>query len=204
MVEQNFKRNIAYKLRIGNIHSGKTILEAEKFKSLELGDKNIVRVNVIANVVDKYIQDGEKKFASITLDDASGQIKSKTFGDDVEKFSQLNQGDTIMIIGLLRYWNKEIYMTPEIIKKKDPSYLLVRKLEVEADQPKNLHKEELSALKEKIITLLKGAEKDNGIGIDNIIMELKEHPDVINNEIKKLLEDGVAYEPRPGKLRYLG
>jgi len=29
-------------------------------------------------------------------------------------------------------------------------------------------------------------------------------PNEINSEIKKLLEDGIAYEPRPGKLRYLG
>jgi hypothetical protein len=109
-----------------------------------------------------------------------------------------------MIIGLLRYWNNELYITPEIMKKKDPSFLLVRKLEVDAEQPKNLHKEDLSALKGKIISLVKESEKDNGIDIEKIITDLKEHPDVINNEIKKLLEDGVAYEPRPGRLRYLG
>ena len=109
-----------------------------------------------------------------------------------------------MAIGLLRYWNKELYITPEIIKKKDPSFLLVRKLEVEAEQPKNLHKEELTALKDKMLAMIKDAEKDNGIEVEKIITELHEHPDVINNEIKKLLEGGVAYEPRPGKLRYLG
>jgi uncharacterized protein len=204
MVDQQYKRNVAYKLRVGNILSGKTVLEGEKFKSLELGDKSIQRVNLIANVIDKYVQEGEKKFASITLDDATGQIKIKSFGDEVDKFGNFNQGDTVMVIGLLRYWNKEVYITPEIIKKKDPSFLLVRKLEVEADQPKNLHKEELSALKDKILAMVKDAEKDNGIEIERLITELHEHPDVINNEIKKLLEEGIAYEPRPGKLRYLG
>lgn len=203
MVDQ-YKRNVAYKLRIGSILSGKVILENDKLKSLELGDKNIIRINLIANIIDKYIQDGEKKFASITLDDASGQIKIKTFGDDIEKFAPLNQGDTVAVIGLLRQWNNELYITPEIIKKKDPSFLLVRKLELDAEQPKNLHKEQLSALKDKLITLLKENENNGGIDIEKIIMDLKEHPDVINSEIKKLLEDGVAYEPRPGKLRYLG
>jgi len=136
-----YKRNIAYKLRIGNILSGKTILENDKLKALELGDKSVVRINLIANIIDKYIQEGEKKFGSITLDDASGQIKAKLFGDDVEKLSSLNQGDTILVIGLLRFWNNEVYITPEIIKNKDPSYLLLRKLELDLDQPKNLHKE---------------------------------------------------------------
>jgi RecG-like helicase len=204
MAEQQFKRHTAYKMRIGNILAGKVVLEGERFKVLEFGDKNVQRANVIANIVDKYIQEGEKKFASMTLDDGSGQIKLKSFGDEVEKFANFNQGDTVMAIGLLRYWNKELYITPEIIKKKDPSFLLVRKLEVEAEQPKNLHKEELTALKDKMLAMIKDAEKDNGIEVEKIITELHEHPDVINNEIKKLLEGGVAYEPRPGKLRYLG
>ena len=129
MVEQNFKRNVAYKLRIGNILSGKNILENEKLKSIDIGDKSVVRVNIIANIIDKYIQEGEKKFGSITIDDASGQIKLKSFGEEVEKFGEYNQGDTILVIGLLRHWNKEIYITPEIMKKKNPSFLLVRKLE---------------------------------------------------------------------------
>ena len=59
-------------------------------------------------------------------------------------------------------------------------------------------------LYEQGVKMVKDAEKDNGIEIEKLILDLKEHPDVINSEIKKLLEDGIAYEPRPGKLRYLG
>ena len=69
MAEQQFKRHTAYKMRIGNILAGKVVLEGERFKVLEFGDKNVQRANVIANIVDKYIQEGEKKFASMTLDD---------------------------------------------------------------------------------------------------------------------------------------
>ena len=204
MSEQQFKRNIAYKLKVGTILSGKPVIEAERLKMLEIGDKQVVRVNVIANIIDKFIQEGEKKFASLTLDDATGQIKVKMFGEDVEKCSQYNQGDTILVVGLVRSWNNEIYVTPEIIKKKDPAYLLVRKLEIESDQPKIENQKELSALKDKVLEMIKTAEKEGGIDIEKIILELKEHPDIINQEIKKLLEDGIAYEPRPGKIRYLG
>ena len=202
--ENQYKRNVAYKMRIGEILAGKVILDGERFKFLELDGKQIIRVNLIANVIDKYIQDGEKKFGSVTLDDATGQIKLKVFGEDIEKFSQLNQGDTIMAIGLLRTWNNEIYITPEIIKKKEPAYLLIRKLEIEKDQPKITDKAQLVELKDKIIQMTKDSEKDGGANIDQIILTLKESPDLINQEIKKLLEDGVIYEPRPGKIRYLG
>ena len=205
MAEPQFKRNVAYKLRIGPILEGKPILEADKLKSLEIDSRQVVRVNLIANVIDKFIQEGEKKFGSITLDDATGQIKVKTFGDDVERFfNDLSQGDTIMVIGLLRSWNNEVYLTPEIIKKKDPTFLLVRKLEAEANQPKSLDKTQMLALKDKILNMIKESEKDGGIDIEKMILEIKEPANIINSEIKRILEDGTAYEPRPGKLRYLG
>lgn len=204
MPEQTFKRHTAYKLRIGSLLAGKPLLESDRLKALDIGEKQIVRTNIIANVVDKFIQEGEKKFGSLTLDDASGQIKVKTFGDDVELFTPFNQGDTVLVIGLVRSWNNEIYLTPDIIKKKDPSYLLLRKLEIEADMPKTLEKPQLSAMKDKILEMVKAAEKDGGIEIEKLILELKEHPDIINQEIKRLLEGGIAYEPRPGKLRWLG
>jgi uncharacterized protein len=201
---KSFKRNVAYKLRVGQIFQGSPKFENERLLSVELNNKDVVRVNIIANITDKFVQEGEKKFASITLDDASGQVKAKTFGDDISKFSDLNQGDTILVIGLLRSWNNEIYITPEIVKKKDPSFLLIRKLEVEAKQPKTLDKEKTIELKDKIVQMVKSSEEEGGIDIDKIILELKESPEIINQEIKKLLEDGTAYEPRPGKLRYLG
>lgn len=204
MSTNSYKRNIAYKFRIGQIQKGKQNYEAERLKNVEINGKNAFRVNLIANIVDKFMQEGEKQYGSITLDDATGQIRVKAFGEDIEKFKDLNQGDTIMVIGLLRAWNNELYLTPEIIKKKDPSFLLIRKLEVEASTPEAPSREELTELKDKIISLVKEAEDDGGIDIEKLILDLKESPEVINNEVKKLLEEGIAYEPRPGKLRWLG
>ena len=182
----------------------KKINEFDELKPVESGGRQVVRVNIMANVIDKYIQDGEKKFASVTLDDGNGQIKLKAFGDDIEKFTPLNQGDTVLVIGLLRTWNNETYITPEIIKKKEPAYLLVRKLEIEKELPKTIGKEQLLELKDKILQMIKDGEADGGASIEQIILNLKEAPDIINQEIKKLLEDGAVYEPRPGKIRYLG
>lgn len=204
MVEQQFKRNVAYKYRIGSILNGKQVAEGDRLKHIEIDNKNVVRVNVIANVIDKYVQDGEKKFASITLDDGSGQLKIKVFGEDIHQFETLNQGDTIQVIGLVRSWKDELYLTPESIKKKEPGFLLVRKIEVEKNLPKALPREQIAALKDKMLSMIKEAEKDNGIETEKLITELKEPPEAINNEIKKLLEEGMIYEPRPGKLRYLG
>lgn len=204
MSDQEFKRHVAYKIRIGDLLQGRVVMEMERFKALELDNKQVIRVNLIANITDKFIQEGEKKFASITLDDASGQIKLKLFGDDVTKFEPFAQGDTVAVIGLLRSWNNELYITPEIIKKRDPAFLMVRKLEIDKSRPKIVEKTELVKVRDTILEKIKNEDANGGVESEKLVMEIKATPDVINNEIRKLLEEGMVYEPRPGKLRYLG
>jgi RecG-like helicase len=209
MPEQR-KRNIAYKLKVGDILRGKPILDESqnnRFNFLELGDKRIVRVNVIANVIDKFVASGQTKFANITLDDASGQITARVFGDDINLFENKSEGDTIRVIGVLRYYNEEVYILPEIIKKLDPRYLLVRKLELEKNQPKKeINKNEIRAVKDQILDMIKKAEQQENEGVDTekLVMEIKAEPELINQEIKKLLEEGRIYEPKPGVVRFLG
>lgn len=208
MAEGQFKRNIAYKFRIGEVLLGKPIFDNERFSFLELGDKKIVRVNIIGNVTDKYENSGERKYIFFTIDDGSGQIKIKCFGDEVERFKNIVQGQTILVIGNLRNFNNETYISPEIMKEEDIKYLLLRKLEIEKEKNQNvkpLAREQIIAVKDKILNIIKNAEKEGGIEVDTIIMDLREiSPEIINQEIKKLLEEGIIFEPRPGKIRWLG
>ena len=208
MEEGQYKRNIAYKLRIGDILLGKPIMDNERFSFLELNDKKVIRVNIIGNIIDKYESNGERKYIFFTLDDGSGQIKLKCFGDEAGKFGNVSQGQTVLVVGVLRNFNNETYISPEIIKEQDAKYLLIRKLEIEKEKSKTtkpLGKEQIVAVKDKILDLIKNSEKDGGIEMDKIIMDLRDiSPDVINSEIKKLLEEGIVFEPRPGKIRWLG
>lgn len=202
MTEQR-KRNIAFKLRIGDILKSKPIIQEAKLIHIELGDKNIVRVNLIANIVDKYVSMGDKKYATLTLDDASGQIRIKSFGEDTGIVENLSQGDTVQVIGIVREYNSELYITPEVVKPIDPKWLLVRKLEIQ-NQRKDLPLRANAPLRDLLLDKIKSSEKDQGIDVDAIIMEVEASPNLINQEITKLLEEGLVYEPRPGRLRYLG
>ena len=211
MAEQQFKRNTAYKFRIGDILIGKPVMNGEKFAFLELGSKKVVRVNILGNIVDKYESEERgdgRKYIFLTLDDGSGQIKLKVFGDDSEKFKSVLQGQTVVVIGVLRYWNNEIYIAPELIKEKDSRYLMLRKLETEKDKVHvtgAVEKQQIMAIKDKILSLVKNSEENGGVELDKLITELRDFsPGMINQEIQKLLEEGIVFEPRPGKIRYLG
>jgi len=208
MAEEQFKRNIAYKLRIGDILIGKPIFDGERLAFLELGNKKIIRVNIIGNIVDKYDGEGEKKYSFLTLDDGSGQVPVRSFGENVDKFKSFQQGQTVVVIGVLRSFNNETYILPEIIREQDPKYLLVRKLEIEKERMQGFQpvkREQMIAIKDRILEKIKKSEEDGGVEVDKIIFELREtSPEIINQEIKKMLEEGIIFEPRPGKLRWLG
>lgn len=209
---ETIKRQTAFKLRIGDILKGKPISEQagemQRFRFLELGDRNIVRVNIVANIIDKYeseASDDRKKYSNFTIDDASGQIRLKIWGDDASKFQNIIQGNTVIVIGTLRFYNNELYISPEIIRLVDPRYLLVRKLELDREKPKAVDKGEILAIKDQIIEMIKKAEEQGGIDTDTVYHTLTSvSPEIISQEIQKMLEEGLAYEPRPGKIRYLG
>lgn len=227
------KRETAHKLRIGDILLGTPIVEdipqevspdptqavaagatKERFRFLEIGDRRVVRINLIANVIETYNSEGEKKYSSVTIDDATGQIRIKAFGEDVNMLTNLSQGDTITIIGVLRSYNREIYIMPEIIRKTDPKYLLVRKLEIEGKKalaqsqsdpaaPKST--DDVKSVRDQVVEAIRAENDSGGVSTESLILKIKSaSPELINSEIMKLLEDGMVYEPRPGMVRWLG
>src|SRR3989344_5652146 len=125
---QQQKRKTAYKVWIGDLLKSNISMNENRLNYVELGNRKIVRVNIIANVIDKY-RHNEKPYTSLTLDDSSGQMRVKSF-DDTANTSSFNVGDSVRVIGTVRYFNEELYIQPEIIKKVDEKWLLVRKLEL--------------------------------------------------------------------------
>lgn len=208
MPEQTIKRNTAYKFRIGELLLGKPIFDQERFSFLELGDKKIIRINIIGNIVEKFENQREGKYLFFTIDDGSGQIRLKIFGEDVEKYKNFNQGETVVVIGVLRNWNDETYVNPEIIRAMDQKYLLIRKLEIEKERTQTaspIGKKEITALKDRLLDEIKKADSSGGVDVEKMKFGFSDvSPEILKQEIQRLLEEGIVFEPRPGKLRYLG
>ncbi len=219
------KRSTALKLSILDLQQG-------KIASQNPGDSSkAVRVNVIGNVIDKFVSEGDKKYAAITIDDASSQIRVKTFGEDIQKLQGIEIGDTIVVIGSARLFNDELYILPEILRRVDPKWLLVRKYEVEKKQnTKNFtggdriseqlkrvnlteHQKDLiegiifqkkpegKTTKERILDVLK--QESEGMDVDRIIMAVDSSVENINSTIQEMLENAEIFEPKPGRIRLL-
>lgn len=227
--ENKFQRQIAYKVQIVDILRGSMVFEADRFLGVDSEGKRIGRVNMIANVIDKY-SNPEKQFASLTLDDGSGQIRLKGFSDSFAILSQPMIGDTVYVIGVMRFFNNELYVMPELIRSVTPKWLTVRKLELGIEEiqrtnaPAEIRKESVMAknpvidspivTQQKIelpktvssqvsspkLNVLGLIKKDKEIDMERIIIALNVPLADLNVIVKELIAEGEIYESRPGHL----
>ncbi len=128
-MEQKNKRHLACKVFIQSIIKGKYVLGKEQEPNyLELGEElKIYRINLIAVIINK-----EKvgMIANLLLDDGTGRIIARLF-EESKALQNVEVGEVVQIIGRVRVFNDEKYISPEIIKKIDSLWLKVRNKELE-------------------------------------------------------------------------
>jgi len=117
--------------RIIDITKGKFIRKEGLEPSYVLTDINqkISRTKVVGTIVDKFFRE-ETNYSSITIDDDTDSIQIKTFGADTSLLEKFEIGDMIFVIGKVREYNDQNYIIPEVIKKTEPNYESLHKLEV--------------------------------------------------------------------------
>lgn len=134
---KDLKRNTAYRLFIGMIFVGEPEFHNEKLLHVNVNKNRVVRINIIANVVEKFISD-QNNYCALTIDDGTGSIRVKAFSDNINLIKSFNQGDTLNIIGTLKFYNDEVYIFPEIAKPTTINWLIARKLELEKDYGRDI------------------------------------------------------------------
>lgn len=226
------KRLIAYKVWINDILNSEIYKEDNNDFSItyiKVKDKKISKINIIANVVEKFLND-DKNFASITLDDGSGVIRVKTWKEDTSKIEDFNIGDIVNIIGRPRIYNEESYIVPELIRKvNDPNFEVLRKLELLKlygkpnlngmkidpaeikDEKKNEDYVEEIVVDENsennrqiIIKLIEKFDDGNGTDVNLIINNSNIDKENVLSIINDLLTEGEIFEIREGFVKLLG
>jgi len=130
MAEESRVRQTAYKVWIKDILSGKYVVqEGWDPNYIENNDKKISRANILAIVTEKYMNE-DKTYSTLNLDDGSSSIQLRTFQDEMFFIDPIQVGDAVLVIGKPREQNNERFITTEIVKKVDPAWLKIRKLEL--------------------------------------------------------------------------
>lgn len=126
------ERSPAKKVRISDLVNGKYFYGSKEemkpsYVITSFGEK-ISRVNLIGTVIDKFVS-ADGNYSSATVDDGTEAIRVKSFeGLPFEKFEL---GDSIRVIGKLKEYNGELYISHELIEKvKDVNFELLSKIEV--------------------------------------------------------------------------
>ena len=199
-----YERQVARKVAIRWLTSGEWVKREGKepsFVRTAVGE-DVARCRVLATVVQTYVsEDGQ--FASVTLDDGTDTIRAKAF-KEIQLLKALAVGDRVDVVGKLREYNGEVYILPEAIAKiADPNAELLRRLELLQKGPaapagaaEALGGPAVDAARAKVLeALAKGA-----LSYAELIAAVGDEA-IAEKAITALLEEGVCYEPTPGKIR---
>lgn len=124
------KRAIAYRFRIKDLAGGEYVAGGtiDNPTYVKLGDLKVSRVDLLGRVIDKSDSSG---FSSMTVQDKTGKIKVKAFGNDSQIIKEAAVGDLVRVIGKIRQDSTERFVLGEIVKKiDDANYELLREKEL--------------------------------------------------------------------------
>ncbi len=215
------QRFTSYKIWIRHLTNGNFFKKEADWDSsyVLVNNEKVARVNIIANVIAKFKND-DGSYSSLIIDDGSDTIRIKTWREDTNKLENIKIGDMINIIGRVRMYNNEVYVTPEIIKQlDDPNWELVRKLELikkygsikeDIGKPKIAEEfvednvEITENLRQKILVLVERLDKENGASKDDVILKSNVKKEDAEFVINELIKEGEIYENKTEKLKLTG
>ena len=129
------RRLTAIKTKIGPVINGKFVVQEGFNPNYVLTDHGrLSRVRILATVVDKFISESGK-MASLTLDDGTNTIRAKAFGG-MAIFNPIEVGNIVDVIGRLKEYQGEVYLSPETAAVLDINHEMLRELEI-----RNFHRE---------------------------------------------------------------
>jgi RPA family protein len=125
---KSFERQTALKTTIQELLLGDYIQEDENTPNylLTKSGTKIYRCNLMAIILSKEQQGS---ITNILVDDGTGKITLRSFEKN-EVLEKLEVGTAILIVGKLRIYNQEKYLSSEIVKKIEPLWLKLRALEL--------------------------------------------------------------------------
>jgi RPA family protein len=225
-------RPVAYKVRIEDLLNGEYRRSADGSEPsylLSPWGEHLSRARVMATVVDKYSRE-DGSYATLTLDDGSGHLRVKAWGRDVARIDSIKVGTLVDVIGRVREFEGEVYLTPDIVLQvSDPNWETVRNLEIlkarkkllakgvkpklkPAPEPAELPAEipepavpevaaEPVAVGVKEKVLAMVGEYPDGVSASEITKKLGVDDREVEEALRELLTEGRIYEAEAGRFK---
>jgi RPA family protein len=114
----------AVKLRIQDLVEG-----TYDGKSVHTPFGDISEARILGTLIDVFITD-DSSYISLTVDDGTETVRIKAWRQDVEKLKKFSKGDFLDVVGKVREYNEEIYLTPEVVTTVSPNKWVLRELEL--------------------------------------------------------------------------
>ncbi len=126
-------RSTAYKLKIEDLVRGEYTRSPEGTEPSYLltpWGQHVAHARVMGTVIDKFVRD-DQGYATLRIDDGSETISLRAWREGVPELDRFDVGDLVDVLGRVREFEGEIYLTPELILKvENPNWELVRELEI--------------------------------------------------------------------------
>ncbi len=114
----------AVKLRIQDLVEG-----TFDGKCIHTTSGTVSEARVLGTLIDVFTTDDDS-YISLTLDDGTETVRIKAWGPEVQKLKVFSKGDLIDVVGKVREYNEEIYLTSDVIFKVSPNKWVLRELEL--------------------------------------------------------------------------
>lgn len=193
---------------------------------------SVKRVRIIGTIVEKKLKvinqmsnnttpqnnnDISNTRIEFELDDATGLVRANIWGTNPKFYKELNKGDLVDIVGLIKYKYDNLSISTEIIKKiVNPNKLLLRNAEIikkikfgkinvfqETEQEKSnidllLFEQPTNSIdqfKEKVFSIIDNfSQSGNGISFIDLINKIKISEDKLRRYIRDLEMESKIYQ----------
>ncbi len=208
------KRATAVKVKLNELINSEFIKNEGEIGYSLINGVRVSRINIIATIVNKFVNN-EKHSGTIVIDDGFDVINVRVWENEFHLIDNLVIGDLIKIIGRVRKYNDEIYLTPEIIKKVNPNWFALRFIEInnqassneqlisnkQLDEQSTLNNSDSINLKDNLFNFIKNKGND-GATIEELT-SIAGDKKLCINALMELINDDLIFEPRAGRYKLL-
>ncbi|MHA1506609.1 MAG: OB-fold nucleic acid binding domain-containing protein [Candidatus Asgardarchaeia archaeon] len=176
------------------------VLETEEGKAKfisPLSGKSVSRVHLSGTIVDVFPRNAEesRNFLFLTIYDGTGTLRLKMWGSEREYAKGLNVGDSVDVVGKVKVYQEEVYVSPEVIRKiEDPNLELMRWAEILESKVEEM-KGDLNQIMDKVYKIIKVEDRGKGVPFSLIRNRMFFIPlGLLEDAIKRMIDNGDIYE----------